>query len=64
MIKSINKEIINTDQFNIYIEEMENREELLCFLAACAGAAAPCVLQACAVACFGISACFIGAHTV
>lgn len=64
MIQSINKEIIDADQLNIYIEEMEKREELLCFLAACAGAAEPCVVQACAVACFGISACFVGAHTI
>lgn len=64
MVKSINKEINDIEQLSIYIEELEKREEFVCFVAACAGAAQVCVVQACAVACFGISACFIGAHAL
>lgn len=63
MIKSINREL-NEEGIKLYIEELDEREETLCFMAACATAARPCVGQACLIACIGATACLIGLHTI
>lgn len=62
MINSLNSALTD-DKLDMLIEEIENREEMICFLNACAANAELCFLQACAVACFGISACAVGAHS-
>ena len=59
MINSLNVTIDDV-QLDAFIEDLENRDEMLCFLNACGVAANPCVGQACAIACFGIGACGIG----
>ncbi len=61
MIQSLNT-VIDDEQMNFFIEELEERDEMLCILNACAGAATPCLGQACVGACFGISLCLVGLH--
>jgi len=61
MIKSLNTEI-NDKQLDLFMQELEERDEMLCFLNACGAAANPCIGQACAAACIGITICFAGAH--
>lgn len=61
MIKSLNKEVNDLDD---YIQELEEREEYACAVAACGVAANPCAGNACLVACVGITACLLGLHTI
>lgn len=61
MIKSLNA-TIDERNFQVYIEELDEREEFVCVGQACFLVAEVCVGQACAVACFGISACAVGIH--
>ena len=62
MIDSLNATLTD-DKLELLMEELEDREEMICFLNACSGNAEFWILQACAVACFGISACAVGAHS-
>lgn len=61
MINSLNA-AISDEQLDLFMQELEERDEMLCFLNACAVAFNPCVGAACAVACVGISACLVGVH--
>lgn len=63
MIKSLNK-AVDTEEVEFYIEELDERDEYACFLAACGVAANPCLSNACGVACIGITACLLGLHTI
>ena len=64
MMTSINKSI-DDDGIRVIIEEMDEREEMICLWYAC-GAAANllCLGQACAAACIGITVCLAGLHTL
>lgn len=62
MIKSLNNSITE-EKLDIFMDELDNREEFVCVGNACFLAANVCAGQACAIACFGISACAVGLHT-
>ncbi|MFC3749977.1 hypothetical protein [Paenibacillus sp. GCM10012306] len=61
MITSINSAIDNKE-LDLFMKELEERDEMLCFFNACGTAANPCGGQACAAGCIGISVCFLGLH--
>ena len=64
MIQSMNREF-DENSMNVLTEELDNREELVCAWTACVVAANfGCLGQACVVACIGITACPVGAHTL
>lgn len=64
MIKSMNKEI-DDNLVQLFIEEVDDREELICLWNACAIAFNfGCAGQACGLACIGISICVAGLHTL
>jgi len=56
MIMSLNNDVCE-ESLPLYIEQLDAREENLCFLHACGIAAQLCVGHACAIGCFGIG-CF------
>jgi len=61
MIHSLNATLDN-EQMDFFIQELEERDEMICFLNACGVAATPCIGQACGAACIGITVCVAGAH--
>lgn len=61
MIKSLNT-MIDDEKMEVFIQELEERDEMFCVGKACVGNLEPCIAQACAGACIGISACALGAH--
>lgn len=61
MITSLNN-TIDDNQLDVFMQELEDRNEMLCIGNACAGAANPCVGQACAGGCIGVTICLLGAH--
>ncbi len=64
MIQSMNREF-DEASMTVLTEELDTREELACLWTACAVALnVGCVGQACLVACIGITACPVGAHTL
>lgn len=61
MIKSLNSSI-DDEKMELFIQELEERDEMICFAKACVGNLEVCVGQACAGACIGITICAAGAH--
>lgn len=61
MIKSINTSI-DDEKMDLFIYELEERDEMICILKACAANAELCLGQACGAACIGITICVAGAH--
>lgn len=61
MIKSLNT-CFDAEEMDVFMETLDEREEMLCFLNACGVATTPCVGQACGAACIGITVCLAGAH--
>lgn len=61
MIKSLNT-AIDDERMDLFVQELEERDEMICVGKLCGGNLELCVAQACAGACIGISVCFVGAH--
>lgn len=61
MVKSLNT-TMDDSQLDFYMDELGDREEMVCALNACGVAANPCLGQACGAACIGITVCLAGAH--
>lgn len=61
MIKSLNTSIID-EEMDLFIQELDERDEMVCVLNGCGVAAQPCLGQACGAACIGITVCLAGAH--
>ncbi len=60
-MKSLNKEVSEKELVEM-ITELEEREEMACFLNACGVNVELCGGVACGVACFGIGPCALGLH--
>ncbi len=61
VITSLNTTIDDT-QMEFFIQELDERNEMICVLNACGAAFNPCLGQACGAACIGITICIAGAH--
>lgn len=61
MITSINT-AINNDQLDLFMKELDERDEMICFFNACGAALNLCGGQACGAACIGIGPCLLGIH--
>lgn len=61
MIKSLNT-TIDDEQLDFFVQELDERDEMVCIFNACGAAINPCLGQACGAACIGITICVAGAH--
>jgi len=62
-MKSLNKSF-EYEELDTCFEELEQREELACAIAACGANATLCLGNACLLACIGVSVCLLGIHTL
>lgn len=63
MIRSINRELDEDAIEGLVAEELDEREENVCFGYACGVAVRGCVGAAYGAGCFGIAFCAVGLHT-
>jgi len=61
LIKSLNA-VIDDKQLDVFMQELEERDEMICFFNACGAQAGICVGNACGIACIGIGPCLVGVH--
>ncbi len=61
MIKSLNT-AIDDERMDLFVQELEERDEMICVGKLCGANLELCVAQACGGACIGISVCLVGAH--